>query len=202
MKTLSVTVTTLSSLYIGGMPKGFEIGGIDMQTATQNEKPYIPASSFKGALRDICRDNPRTCVSELYKDYEQSKQIEEETPKHLFLFGIQGVNRSPKIIFTDLALTEATENCFSIESKNSITEGEGCLESNPRTYRVARSGLIFEGQMYLNFDELKRSPEDTKSPQEIVEEYLVEMCNKFAEGVYRIGNSKSRGYGHVDVAIN
>ena len=202
MKTLTVTIDTLSNLYIGGMPKAFEIGGIDMQTVTQGGQPYIPASSFKGGLRDICKDYPNKEIEEIYKDYNIPPQIKCETAKHLFIFGIQGVNRSPKILLTDFSLITDTKDYFSIDSKNSIEEKSGTLISNPRTYQVARSGLSFRGELILNFDSLSKNEEEIERIETIVKGYIQEMCAKFSKGVYRIGNSKSRGYGHITVKVS
>ena len=49
---IEIRVKTLSNLFIGGSPMPFEIGGIDLWTAVDEEGfPCIPASSLKGALR-------------------------------------------------------------------------------------------------------------------------------------------------------
>ena len=44
---INIKIQTLSNLFIGGMPTPFEIGGIDQQTATEQEGfPCIPGSSL------------------------------------------------------------------------------------------------------------------------------------------------------------
>ena len=56
--TIKVTVTTCSNLLIGGSPVPFEIGGIDQWTAVDSDGfPCIPASSWKGALRMIVKED-------------------------------------------------------------------------------------------------------------------------------------------------
>ena len=53
---ITIKMKTLSNLFIGGAPVPFKIGGIDQQTATDQEGfPCIPASSLKGALRAVIR---------------------------------------------------------------------------------------------------------------------------------------------------
>jgi CRISPR-associated protein Csm3 len=191
---ISVTITTKSNLYIGGMPQGFEIGGIDMVTATRDGRPYIPASSFKGALREICRDNVNSKISGFYDGYSDPEG--RITQKHLFIFGVPGSNHTPKLIFNDFECSTEGNDLFSIDMKNSIDESDGQLTSNPRTYKAARAGLEFEGKILFRLNGL----DDDK--QEIIIDYVKEMCKKFNGGIYRIGNSKSRGYGHIEVKIH
>jgi len=196
MITLNLKITTKTNLYIGGMALGFEIGGIDMVTAIRNNKPYIPASSFKGALREICRDHADEAseITGIYKDYSDPQ--DENAPKHLFIFGVPGQNRTPKLIFNDFECISEGSDLFSIETKNSIEESEGKLNSNPRTYKVANAGLIFEGKILFRLENME------KNEQEIVKNYIQNMCEKFNDGLYRIGNSKSRGYGYISVDVS
>ena len=195
MISIDVTIKTKSNLYIGGMPQGFEIGGIDMVTVNRDGKPYIPASSFKGALREICKDNSDDKIAGIFKDYQPARSPE-LGGKHLYIFGIEGYNRSPKLIFTDFEMEKnANGPYFSIDIKNSIEETNNGtkLLSNPRTYKAACAGLSFKGTIYFNFKD--------KKTQVLVREYIVKMTKEFSEGIYRIGNSKSRGYGWISVEI-
>jgi len=187
---------TKSNLYIGGMSQGFEIGGIDMSTVTRNGMPYIPASSFKGALREICKHHENNAVAALYEKYfDPEGKI---TKKHLFVFGVPGRNDTPKLLFNDFTCTSKSKgnNLFSIDMKNSITEIDGELLSNPRTYRVAREGLTFQSLIYFKMLDMEYSS------QKLIKDYMIEMCNKFNDGFYRLGNSKSRGYGWIEVDVN
>ena len=198
---LIVTVKTKSNLYIGGMPQGYSLGGIDMVTAMREDNPYIPASSFKGALREICREFASEEVEKIYSTFQAVKEPFDETqtqevPKHLYIFGIPSCNRSPKLVFSDLTFKckeLESSPLFSIESKNQITESDGRISSNPRTYKTAAPGLIFKGEIWIRgFD---------SSQSELVYGYIKDMVSKFNDGAYRLGNSKSRGYGHVYVTV-
>ena len=60
-------------------------------------------------------------------------------------------------------------------------------KSNPRTYKAVRKGMEFDGEIeFYHFDE------------EICQKckkYLIQNLEKFNDGIYRLGGSKSRGYG-------
>ena len=90
------------------------------------------------------------------------------------------------------------KKCFSIDTKTSINCDGMEPKSNPRTYKTAKIGLEFEGEIELfrfqsqYFD--KKAIEECKS-------YIIYNLKKFNEGVYRLGNSKSRGYGKICVSI-
>jgi len=223
---ITFTVKTLSNLYIGGTPQTFEIGGVDMQTATDdcNGQPYIPASSFKGALREIVKDTPNEKIAGYYRQYlingqsefeskikGRSDEIEfkksyqaliDDNNAHLYLFGIPGFNHAPKLIFNDLKLilepdTDKPDKWFSIDMKNSIEETESNrLKSNPRSYKTARKGLSFAGMITLY--QPQKLSNDAAS---VIESYLKNCLDQFKEGIYRIGNSKSRGYGWIEATV-
>jgi CRISPR-associated protein Csm3 len=226
---IKIKITTLSNLFIGGAPLPFEIGGIDQQTVLDREKfPYIPGSSLKGVLRTIAHEDNTTMgaeITRLYAAYLEAEQTanaqrirelvrEPEALERIegkytkakeklspeYLFGIEGFNNTPKLLFSDLLLCEKyrgdKKSCFSIDMKNSIDAGGDTPISNPRTYRTARSGLVFEGDIRL----YKMECWDDKAI-EICKEYIVHTLLKFNEGIYRLGNSKSRGYGKVKAAI-
>jgi CRISPR-associated protein Csm3 len=220
--TIEFKVETMSNLYIGGTPRTYDIGGVDMYTVTDNNgKPYIPASSFKGALREIAKDNPIQGIADLYEQYlldnqaafekgikgrdgevefkERYQALIDDPRKDMYIFGIEAFNTAPKLIFFDINLTDdATnaKNSLIIDMKNSIEEdpSKRDLISNPRTYQVARKGLVFEGSIsFYRFNALDGSAEGT------VSDYIIECIKQFELGVYRVGNSKSRGYGWVSV---
>ena len=227
---IELTVTTKSNMYIGGTPQTFEIGGVDMYTATDYDgKPYIPASSFKGALKEIVKDNYDEKIANIYKEYlgkvrskfeekiqycKEKGELKEDNEKrkndyqkriddndkilHTCLFGIEGFNNSPKLIFNDLELREDFTDSgkwFSIDMKTSIEEQENyTLKSNPRSYKTARKGLVFKGR--INFYRVRELGEDAENEIKI---YLEKCLKEFNTGIYRIGNSKSRGYGWIEV---
>lgn len=222
-------IITLSNLFIGGAPVPFEIGGIDQQTILDPEGfPYIPGSSSKGALRAMVRQDKSPAaekIKELYASYlkkqreDHAKRIREivkepealdrieknysEAEKMLsaeYLFGIKGFNNSPKLLFSDALLSKEyrhKESCFSIDMKNSIDDKNGVAPvSNPRSYQTARSGLVFEGEIRLYQMECWE-----KASVELCRRYVIEHLQKFNEGIHRLGNSKSRGYGKAEVRI-
>ena len=133
----------------------------------------------------------------------KSKRIEERyleaanevSPE--YLFGIKGFNNTPKLLFGDLLLCSEfrdKKTCFSIDMKNTIDTRGNAPESRPRTYQTARSGIVFEGEIRL----YKMEKLDDQAG-ELCKEYLIYNLKKFNEGIYRLGNSKSRGYGRVEI---
>lgn len=220
-------IETVSNLFIGGVPGSFEIGGIDQFTVTdQYEFPIIPASSIKGTIATIIReDNSQLSaeITQLYREYllrirQENRAVIRELVKEKeaidrivkryedalskknmseYLFGITGFNNTPKLLFSDLLLEKNSRNkdtCFSIDMKNSISTGGGKPTSNPRSYKTARAGLIFEGSIKLH-----KIMDLGKGADQLCEEFLHLNLKKFNEGIYRLGNSKSRGYGKVKV---
>ena len=227
---IRLRIKTLSNLFIGGAPMPFEIGGIDQWTAVDHEGyPCIPASSLKGALRAIIMEDRSAEASEigqwyaqlLKKEWEENREqiqncVEEEEAfiriKKRYmgaiegasagnLFGIREFNNTPKLLFNDLYLKKEQriiKECFSIDTKTSIQCDGTEPKSNPRTYRAARAGLEFEGEIELyRFGQM----DFDKNIIDVCKTYLINNLEKFNEGIYRLGNSKSRGYGKVYVSI-
>lgn len=233
---ITIKVTTLSNLFIGGSPTTFEIGGVDLFTVTNEQGlPLIPASSFKGSLRSIVRElldeiPDATKIKKGYIEYLSILQQKTEEERVKFniegeriermneryrkaiesasaecLFGIEGFNDTPKIIFNDLlpeVNTKQIDDYFSIDSKNTIEYKAGPkpeVSANPRTYRVVRPGVSFVGDILLyKTDKLKL--EGISMEQSIVD-FIKHAMNQFNRGIYRLGNSGSRGYGRVQIDI-
>lgn len=237
MGKISLRITTQANLFIGGTPTTFEIGGVDLYTVTDYEGyPYIPASSFKGTLRNIVRDMEfssnenalmirafyENYMSELQKEnfenitkhtleQERIDQMEERFQKAIekasaeYLFGIQGFNDTPKLIFGDFTLenkpkdSEKREALFSIDSKNTILHSEPSqqpqVSANPRTYKTVRPGVALCGD--IMFHKMDKRQIDLA----IVEELVVQAVQMLNSGTYRLGNSGSRGYGKVKVEM-
>lgn len=221
---ITIKIKTLSNLYIGGMPAPFEIGGIDQRTVVDQEGfPCIPGSSLKGTLRTMVREDQSTMAEEIgamFKSYldkekrenwpkimemvqeeEARARIKERYQKAIeqasaeYLFGIEGFNGTPKLLFNDLLLCEEfrkKQTCFSIDMKNSIDANGEAPASNPRTYQTARSNLEFVGE--IGFYKINSLGEQA---EELCRKYVLYNLKKFDEGFYRLGNSKSRGYGKV-----
>lgn len=115
------------------------------------------------------------------------------------LFGMEGFNHTPKLIFNDLRLLNALDEAdiFSIDSKNSIeqSEKEPKVSANPRTYKTVRPGVEFAGEINFHMmDKLSVSPD-------VVRSFVEHAVTQFNEGAYRLGNSGSRGYGRIQVEI-
>lgn len=226
--TLKIKIKTLSNLFIGGAPRPFEIGGIDQWTAVDHEGfPCIPASSLKGALRAIVAEDKspealkiRQWYVEFLKNdkretWKQCKDLEDALVERVesrykkagqnaspaYLFGIKEFNNTPKLLFNDLKLKDEYRNprtCFSIDMKTSIHCEGAQVRSNPRTYKTAAPGLEFEGE--IEFYRFGQKPFD-EAAIDICRQFLTDNLNKFNEGIYRLGNSKSRGYGKIQVSV-
>lgn len=229
MKKISFTITTKSNLFIGGTPTTFEIGGVDQYTVTDYEgNPYIPGSSLKGTLRSIVRDlsddTATDALNKMYQEYcvqlteeAQSKlppSLNEDEKKRFekrqneinencsaeYLFGIEGFNQTPKILFSDLELVNAGQpTIFSIDSKNSVTKSEdNQLSAVPRTYKTVAPNITFQGEILFQY---AQKMSDVAGFIEEAEKLLDECFHLLSSGYYRLGNSGSRGYGRVDIQV-
>ena len=215
---IKYTVTTKSNCLIGNQTSAFSIGGVDQcTTLDENGKPIIHGSAMKGALRNIFR---KECINnDIIKDFikdflnkekdkysELLKQMDEKSSKNIesikkiitkisnLLNDVkaEGLNDTPRLFFSDLrAIDLETEDYFLIDTKTSIEEINGELISNPRTYKVVKPGIKFEGNIILKID----------SDDEKIKKEIKAQLEKFNEEYYRIGNSKSRGYGIIAVEI-
>lgn len=227
MEKLLLQVTTRSPLFIGGTPASFEIGGVDLFTVTDDQKkPYIPASSLKGVLRSIVRDfgsegDPDAGrIAQRYYDYlnkrcaqiVQNEKVEPERIEGMkkrfdrclketsaeFLFGIAGFNDTPKLIFQDLTMGDIPEGDpgpLIDDYKNTVrcSPEAGRLSALPRSYRVVRPGVSFYGEIWLYRMEQLETPG--------IADFVERAVLSFNEGIYRLGNSGSRGYGRIEVAV-
>lgn len=82
---------------------------------------------------------------------------------------------------------------FLIDTKNTFKEKEKEILSRSRTYKVVKPRMKFSG--YIMFYGFKRYSEFLN---ELVKE-LKTILLFFNEGMYGLGNSKSRGYGQIKV---
>lgn len=222
---IKIKITTKSNCLIGNQTESFSIGGVDQSTAiTRDGKPMIHGSSFKGALRNIVRENEsdmsktkeyiKEILDYLLDKYNQIDQIDktekigkliekiENYTKNIkaeYIFGIEGLNGMPRIFCTDFILSEddKNEDYFLVETKTSLEEKDGEILSRPRTYRVIKPEVIFEGTVRFQNNYYTPKKVDIKD----VEGELKDIMSKFNNGFYGIGNSKSRGYGLVEIEI-
>lgn len=231
MERIDIRITTKTNLFIGDTPSTFEIGGIDAATKINYQGlPVIPASSFKGVLKRIIRDMAaadnqqakkiedayRAYLNKLWQENDKrikkmSENVEEERLNRMaerfrvviekasveYIFGIMGFNDTPKLIFGDFlpAEKEAQENYFSIDSKNAIMDSavDNGLRSLPRVYKTVRPEIAFCGNILLHRMELLE--------MDGIEEFIKSAVLEFNDGIYRLGNSGSRGYGRIETEI-
>lgn len=227
---IKIKITTVSNCLIGNQTESFSVGGVDQSTTIdENKKPIIHGSAFKGAFRNIVRErekqeskmsNTREYVKSLieetlkkYEDIPKTEKIEKmlsnlkqkvQNAKAEYIFGIEGLNGMPRLFCSDFRIIENDQkqehDYFLIDTKNNLEEKNGEILSNPRTYRVVKPGIVFEGVLRFQNPFFKNSPEESKRIVEIRKE-LIEALSEFNSGFYGIGNSKSRGYGQINVEI-
>jgi len=199
-------------------------------TIDENEKPIIHGSAFKGALRNIVREIEKeeskfiktkeyvkSFIEETLKKYEDIPKTEKidkilsnlkekaENVKAEYIFGIEGLNGMPRLFCSDFRIKDKQKDnkkdgYFLIETKNLLEEKNGEIFSKPRTYRVVKPGIVFEGAIRFKNPFFVVSEEKSKEIGEIKKE-LEEALLEFNNGFYGIGNSKSRGYGQIKIEI-
>lgn len=124
-------------------------------------------------------------------------------PKAEYIFGIENLNNMPRVFCTDFRVVEdpndknQSDNSkyLTIETKNSLEEKDNEIISRPRTYRVVKPGVTFEG--WIRFQDTYFNGDNKEL--ETIKEELKKQLEKFNEGFYGIGNSKSRGFGNIQV---
>ena len=160
------------------------------------------AKAYKDYFKDLKEKNIRNLEKVADKiEPERKKGINDRFEKTIeeasaeYLFGVQGFNDAPKLIFNDLVVKEGQEEreLFSIDSKNRIDVVEDQLSAKPRTYKTVRPGVVFTGDILL----YRMERLGIKGIREFVENSLLE----FNSGIYRLGGSGSRGYGRVRIEV-
>ena len=228
---IKIELKTVSNCLIGNQTESFSVGGVDQSTTIdENKKPIIHGSAFKGALRNIVREIEKeegkfiktkeyvkSFIEETLKKYEDIPKTEKidkilsnlkekaENTKAEYIFGIEGLNVMPRLFCSDFRIKDKQKDnkkdgYFLIETKNLLEEKNGEILSNPRTYRVVKPGIVFEGIIRFQNPFFEGNKSDLKEIGEIKKE-LKEALMAFNGGFYGIGNSKSRGYGQIEVEI-
>lgn len=160
------------------------------------------AKAYKDYFKDLKEKNIRNLEKVADKiEPERKKGINDRFEKTIeeasaeYLFGVQGFNDAPKLIFNDLVVKEGQEEreLFSIDSKNRIDVVEDQINAKPRTYKTVRPGVVFTGDILL----YRMERLGIKGIREFVEKSLLE----FNSGIYRLGGSGSRGYGRVRIDV-
>jgi CRISPR-associated protein Csm3 len=124
-------------------------------------------------------------------------QLIESKPSAEHIFGIEGFNQTPKLLFSDLTMKPDTEEpIFSIDSKNSVDAKT--LQATPRIYKTVAPNVGFQGEViFQNCQQLADPDAFINASTE-----LLTACFKLInQGYYRLGNSGSRGYGLVNITI-
>ena len=222
---IKIKIITKSSCLIGNQTESFSVGGVDQATTVDEKaRPIIQGSAFKGALRNIVREHggemPNTknyvtlILQRLLEKYQSIPKIEEnkkikkmmeniknysKNPKAEYIFGMEGLNNMPRVFCSDFCVVDErnSKEYFAIETKNSLEEKEGEIISKPRTYQVVRPAVIYDGRHHfqdLYFIQEKKELDEVKKE-------LIQAIKFFNSGFYGIGNSKSRGYGMIEVEI-
>ena len=228
---IKIKLTTMSSCLIGNQTESFSVGGVDQSTTVdENGNPIIHGSAFKGAFRNIVREREKmseeiTATRDyvkllIEKTLTKYQAIEEKTekinkmlanleekaknPKAEYIFGMEGINGMPRLFCSDFRVPinqdKSKEDYFLIETKNSLEEKEGEIFSNPRTYKVVKPGVVFVGTIQFYNPFFEKSEDEAEKLKNMKNE-LKEALMAFNDGIYGIGNSKSRGYGQVQVEI-
>jgi CRISPR-associated protein Csm3 len=157
-----------------------------------NIKKILEKEYKDGVIKKTELDSKKT---EIVKRYE----VAMENASAQYLFGIEGFNNTPKLLFSDFILCKKEserKSYFSIDMKNSIVVGGNSPVSNPRSYQTAKRGLQFQGQV-----QLYKISKLGDGIEELVSQYIINNMLKFNEGIHRLGNSKSRGYGKIEVQL-
>ena len=134
------------------------------------------------------------------------KKLGSNELKAEYIFGIEGVNGLPRIFCSDFRVIESKDrkidDYFLIDTKTCIEEINGNIISNPRTYKVIKPGVEFAGIIRFYNPFFITNEDEIKKIEAHIEKELKDALRMFNEGIYGIGNSKSRGYGQIRVAFD
>lgn len=233
---IKIKLTTESCCLIGNQTESFSVGGVDQSTTIdENGRPIIHGSAFKGALRNIVREQEKKegqmektkeyvkcIINEILEKYRSEDIVKTEKIKKMilnlenkvnskdlkaeYIFGMEGINGLPRIFCSDFRVIESKDkkigDYFLIDTKNCIEEINGNILSNPRTYKVIKPGVEFEGIIRFYNPFLIEDENEIKKIETPIEKDLKDALRMFNKGIYGIGNSKSRGYGQIRVAFD
>lgn len=220
---IQIKVTTESNCLVTSQTETFSVGGLDQSTAVdRNGKPMIPATSFKGAFRNIVRDreekmcHTQCLVKSIFHKINQKFQnmelpnrsnlgdliarlkTYEGSPKAEYIFGVEGVNHMPRLYVSDFTFLKTLDDsgrCFVKETKNSLEEKNDTITSRPRTYQVCVPNVLFQGTLVFQSAGMELDPNLVSQAKK----ELLAALEEFNKGWHGIGNSKSRGYGRIRV---
>lgn len=226
---LKIHIKTLSNLFIGGVPKSFEIGGIDQWTAADEDGfPYIPASSLKGALRAIVSKDTSERASEIaewYREYLRREKesacarairLDKQTKTEVmerFIRRYDGAieNTSAAYLFGIREFNDTPKLFFNdlrVSDRNQETkkyfsiDAKAAIDSNgsePKS-NPRTYKAVKTGVEFEGAIEFYGFAED-ENFIETSKAYIIDNLEMFNSGIYRLGNSKSRRYGRISVTF-
>ena len=230
---IKIKLTTESCCLIGNQTESFSVGGVDQSTTIdENGRPIIHGSAFKGALRNIVREQEKKegqmektkeyvkcIINEILEKYRSEDIVKTEKIEKMilnlenkvnskdlkaeYIFGMEGINGLPRMFCSDFRVIESKDkkidDYFLIDTKTCIEEINGNILSNPRTYKVIKPGVEFEGIIRFYNPFFIENEDEIKKIEAPIEKELKDALRMFNEGIYGIGNSKSRGYGQIRV---
>lgn len=133
---IKVKLTTVSCCLIGNQTESFSVGGVDQSTTVdENGSPIIHSSAFKGALRNIVREQEKKegqmeatknyverIIGEILKKYQSEdivktekinkmilnleKKFNNKELKAEYIFGMEGINSLPRLFCSDFRVIE------------------------------------------------------------------------------------------------
>lgn len=187
-KVYDVSIKLLSALHING---GIDPSGVRV-TIKSDGDPYIPATLFKG----IVRENFSKIAALYGDDSDCTGKTSADSPCNCLscrMFGKAGFQRS-RLIFDNL--TTQQEYSYLMRTNVSISRylqinHDGALVFTQTVDRLDKSGnnIVFHGQITAHY------PDDCARKAEAYLYTAIEM-------IKCIGLSKSRGLGFVEVTIN
>lgn len=229
---IKIKLTTESCCLIGNQTESFSVGGVDQSTTIdENGRPIIQGSAFKGALRNIVREQEKKegqmektkeyvkcIINEILEKYRSEDIVKTEKIEKMilnlenkvnskdlkaeYIFGMEGINGLPRMFCSDFRVIESKDkkidDYFLIDTKTCIEEINGNILSNPRTYKVIKPGVEFEGVIRF-YTPFPIAAKEAKELEYSMEKELRCALELFNNGIYGIGNSKSRGYGQIRV---
>ncbi|MBU5442522.1 RAMP superfamily CRISPR-associated protein [Paenibacillus sp. MSJ-34] len=160
--------------------------------------------AYREYLRDLLQENMER-LGRLEVENERISRMKERYEKEIesasaeCLFGMEGFNHTPKLIFNDFQLLDSNHDPFSVDSKNTIeyygAPEDPKISAKPRTYQTVRPGVEFAGEIHFYMiDKLTVS-------LDVIKQFIEHAIRQFNTGIYRLGNSGSRGYGKIQVEV-
>lgn len=187
-KLYNIRVKLLSPLHING---GISIDGRRI-TITQDGKPYIPATLFKGIVRNNFEMFFNTYFPEVICNDKENAEKSCKCPSCV-MFGRSGFQKS-RIIFDNLETNQDT--IIELRANSSINRmlrktKEGALVFTEVVSPIDKNKnpIVFTGDMLVYYP---------KNNAETLENYLIQSIKH----IISIGLGKSRGFGFVDVEVS